>query len=110
MPGSKIVEEEEEDDEPVEFRELTAKKVVISMKDLKEKQKVLRSFPALLLQTLFNDNPSTHKYRNADFSQLYFFADEIKTMGNNAYQTDNLYHALEFYEEVRTQFRLLFSV
>jgi hypothetical protein len=40
------------------------------------------------------------KYRQHEFSNLFFFSDEIKSLGNEAYRKGDYYLALDYYEQV----------
>lgn len=90
--------EEEKGDEKEEEKRVITKKIVLTKEQIKSSQKTIRKYPPVLLQTLFHDNPKFVKYRKAEFSNLFFFSDEIKTMGNDTYQKNNYYLALDFYE------------
>ena len=70
----------------------------MTKEELKLKQKLLRTYPPVLLQTMFIDYPKLEKFRKQEFSNVFFYTDEIKTMGNDAYQKNNFYLALDYYE------------
>lgn len=63
-------------------------------------QQRIRSYPPILLHTMFHDDPKFEEYRKVEFSTLFFFADEIKSLGNKAYQKGEFYLALDYYEQV----------
>ncbi|CDW73796.1 UNKNOWN [Stylonychia lemnae] len=94
--NSSLFEEEKKDGDK---KRLISKKIILNKEQIKKNQKAIRNYPPILLQTLFHDNPKFVKYRKAEFSNLFFFSDEIKTMGNDAYQKNNFYLALDFYEQ-----------
>lgn len=77
------------------------------MKELQEKQKVLRSYPPVFLHTLFHEHSKYEKYRNYEISSLFFFIDDIKMKGNDAHRDNDLYLALEFYERSLSFFNWL---
>lgn len=52
------------------------------------------------MHTLFHEDPRYDKYRVQELSNLFFFSDEIKSMGNEAYHKGDYYTALEYYEQV----------
>lgn len=74
---------------------------------MKEKQKILREYPSILLNTLFHEYEKYEKYRKVEFSNVYFFSDDVKSMGNQAYQNCNYYQALDYYEYVTLIYFLL---
>ena len=53
----------------------------------------------MLLHTLFHEDPNFDKYRTAEFSRLYFFVDDIKSKGNEAYHKGDYYLAIDYYEQ-----------
>ena len=59
---------------------------------------MIRAYPPVLLNTLFHEGLKYEKYRKVEFSNLFFFMDEIKTMGNDAFLKNNFYLALDYYE------------
>eukprot|EP00347_Sterkiella_histriomuscorum_P024227 403331870 len=83
------------------------KRIILTKEQIKQNQKLTRSYPPVLLQTMFHDNPKFDKYRKEEFSNLFFFSDEIKTMGNDAYQKNNFYLALDFYEQALSLYNWL---
>ena len=52
----------------------------------------------MLLHTLFHEDSKYDRYRQAEFSSLFFFADDIKSKGNEAFHKSDFYLALEYYE------------
>ena len=87
-----VITQEDEDEE--------SKDVVnrISMNELLAKQEKLRSYPPILLHTLFHNHKQIGKFRKVEFSNLYFFSDELKGKGNKRYQKNIFYLALDYYE------------
>lgn len=89
---SDLIEEQEEEETAEESF------TRISMKELKKKQERLRSYPPIVLHTLFHNHKNYEKYRKVEFSNLYFFSDDVKAKGNKKYQKNFYYAALDYYE------------
>ncbi len=67
----------------------------------------MRSYPPVLLHTLFHEDSRFQTLRKKEFSTLFFFSDDIKAMGNDAYQKGNYYLALDYYEQALTLYNWL---
>lgn len=91
---------ENESDEDEKEPQVQYKRVVLTYQQLKKSQEMLRSYPPVLLHTLFHEDPHYERYRAQEFSNLFFFGDEIKSLGNEAYHKGDYYNALDFYEQV----------
>lgn len=57
-------------------------------------------YPQILINTLFHEQKKCKKLRKVEFSNMFFFADEIKLKGNEAYKNNDYYLALDYYEHV----------
>ena len=79
--GSKSESEGEESAPP----KLKYKRTILTLNQVKLSQEKIRSYPPILLHTLFHEDSKYDKYRQAEFSNLFFFADDIKSKGNEAY-------------------------
>lgn len=60
----------------------------------------MRKYPPIILHTLFHNDEKSQQYRKADFSNLFFLTDDVKSKGNEAYRSGNYYLALDYYEHV----------
>jgi hypothetical protein len=105
--ASQFEEIKKEDDEEEEVPHKRYRRSVISVEELKKSQLKLRSYPSVLLHTLFHENDRYEKYRNHEFSNLFFFGDEVKSMGNEAYHKGDYYTALDYYEQCLTLYNWL---
>ena len=76
-----LVDDSADEDRP----QIRYKRTVYTMAEVKKSQARIRSYPPVLLHTLFHEDPKHEKFRVYEFSSLYFFGDEIKSMGNEAY-------------------------
>lgn len=83
------------------------KKVVLTYQEVKQSQARLRSYPPVLLHTLFHDDPKYDQYRQRNLSQLFFFGDEVKSLGNDFYHKGDYYTALDYYEQCITLYSWL---
>jgi hypothetical protein len=81
--------------------------VVLTYQEVKRSQARLRAYPPVLLHTLFHDDPKYDLYRQRNLSQLFFFGDEVKSLGNDAYHEGDYYTALDYYEHCLTLYSWL---
>ena len=106
-PNSELFEEKkgEESDEDSKVPEY--KKIVLTYQEVKRSQARLRSYPPVLLHTLFHEDPKYEVYRRKNLSALFFFGDEVKALGNEAYHKGDYYTALDYYEQCITLYSWL---
>ena len=93
-----VQKDSDSDNDEVENEAPKCKRVVLSLQEVKRSQVRLRSYPPVLLHTLFHEDPRYDNYRSQELSNLFFFGDEIKSLGNEAYHRGDYYEALDYYE------------
>lgn len=91
----------ESDSDSEDKPQVRYKRTVLTAAEVKQSQARLRNYPPILLHTLFHEDPKNEEYREREFSQLFFFSDEVKSLGNEAFRKGDYYGALDLYEHVR---------
>ena len=106
-PNAELFEEKKGEESDEESKVPEYKKIVLSYQEVKKSQTRLRSYPPVLLHTLFHEDLKYELYRQKNLSELFFFGDEVKALGNEAYHKGDYYTALDFYEHCVTLYSWL---
>lgn len=77
-------------------------------KNKPQNRKVFESYPIYLKHTLLhNEDQMMQKVRKCEINQRFFAYDQLREKGNKAFNKENYYEALEFYERAFSCFRWL---